>query len=266
MLGKLLKYEFQATGRLTLIFYAALVLMSAVMRLGMEIVPDHIKRHSMFIIPSAGVVTIYIILFVAAFVVTWLLIIQRFFKNLIQNEGYLMHTLPVKTWQLITSKAIAASIWAILSIIVAMISLEILFGSFMDIPDLFIQIIHGFNFNMSVLTTTSYSILTILIIIFFIVSNILILYASMAVGQTVNKHKILGSFAAYIVIRCALQVISLTFIIMIGEMSADFAFFPKDATAAIYLMLIFILLTELASCAVFFAITEYFMRKKLNLE
>lgn len=266
MLGKLLKYEFQATGRLTLIFYAALVFMSAVLKFGMIIVPDHIKRHTMFMIPSAGIVTIYIILFVAAFVVTWLLIIQRFYKNLIQNEGYLMHTLPVKTWQLITSKTITASIWAIASIIVAIISLEILFGSFMDIPELFLEIIQSINFDMSVLTTAGYSILTVFIIISFIVANILILYASMAIGQTVNKHKILGSFAAYIVIRCVLQIIGLTFIVMLGEMSLDFTLFATNPTAAVYLTLVFILLMELVTCVAFFAITEYFMRKKLNLE
>lgn len=41
---------------------------------------------------------------VALFVLTMIVIIQRFYKGLLCDEGYLMFTLPVKPWQLIATK------------------------------------------------------------------------------------------------------------------------------------------------------------------
>ena len=49
-------------------------------------------------------------------------ILQRFYKNLLSGEGYLMHTLPVRPWQHIASKLIAAVVWTVLSFFVVCVS------------------------------------------------------------------------------------------------------------------------------------------------
>ena len=48
------------------------------------------------------------------------------FKNLLQNEGYLMNMLPVKSWQHITAKLIAAVVWSFVSVLVVIVSVLIL--------------------------------------------------------------------------------------------------------------------------------------------
>ena len=39
---------------------------------------------------------------------TCVVTIQRFYKGLLGQEGYLMFTLPVKNWQLVFSKALVS--------------------------------------------------------------------------------------------------------------------------------------------------------------
>lgn len=100
MLRKLLKYEFKATGRLIGVIYLAV--------LAAAIVTGIIGRFSDATIdnPIAFMifVAIYAILIVALIVVTILMIIERFYKNMLTGEGYLMHTLPVPTWMHVGAK------------------------------------------------------------------------------------------------------------------------------------------------------------------
>lgn len=69
---------------------------------------------------------VYFGLCVAIAVVTFLVVVQRFYKGLLGQEGYLMFTLPVPTWQLTLSKLVGATIMTILSGIVGILSVFIL--------------------------------------------------------------------------------------------------------------------------------------------
>ena len=86
MLGKLMKYEFMATGRTFLPLFAALILVSIVNRLLSSLGLN---------VPSAIGTVVSVILMVGVAVVTLLITLQRFRNNLLSNEGYLMMTLPV---------------------------------------------------------------------------------------------------------------------------------------------------------------------------
>ncbi len=93
----------------------------------------------------------YVLLIVGIFVITLIVILQRFYKNLVKEEGYLMFTLPVKPWELITSKLIASVIWTFVSTIVVMISVCIMtlskgcFASFAQ----FMQLVNEYIRNIS---------------------------------------------------------------------------------------------------------------------
>jgi type IV secretory pathway VirB3-like protein len=92
MLGKLLKYEFKATSRIFLPMFGALLIVAAFSRLFMSLSFD---------VPSVIGVTVSVIMIIGIIVMTFLLTIQRFNKNLLGSEGYLMFTLPVSTDRLI---------------------------------------------------------------------------------------------------------------------------------------------------------------------
>ena len=119
MLGKLLKYEFKSTARTFGILYGVLLLVAI---LGSFTMGTNINEDSLSVITTVLMVT-YSVLVGAIIVITFYMIVTRFYRNLLQEEGYLMHTLPVHEWQQILSKLIVAVIWLILSSIIVILSI-----------------------------------------------------------------------------------------------------------------------------------------------
>ena len=95
MLGKLLKYELKATSRVFIPLYIAILVVSIVNGLSLNLEILNIQ----------GLATIVLMcLFISLFVITIVVTIQRFNKNLLKDEGYLMFTLPVSSKHLVLSK------------------------------------------------------------------------------------------------------------------------------------------------------------------
>lgn len=126
MLGKLMKYELKACGRIFIPLYIAILVVAAI-----------IGIFSNTQILQVPVILIFVLmaLFIALGVMTVVLILQRFKKNLLEDEGYLMFTLPVSVKSLILSKYLTSLIYMVLSIIVAILAFTIilLFGGNLDI-------------------------------------------------------------------------------------------------------------------------------------
>lgn len=97
MLRKLLKYEFKATARTMVPLYIVLIAFSLF----------HLVINPLDVLESTGNTSIrtiiamldimlYVVLIVGLSIMTLVIMIQRFYKNLLGDEGYLMFTLPVK--------------------------------------------------------------------------------------------------------------------------------------------------------------------------
>ena len=107
MLSKLLKYEFRATGRIMLPVYALLLVTAG----GTSVTGSLMGRY-----PESTVLSIFRTLFMTLFafttfgvlLLTLVLMVYRFYKNLMTDEGYLMFTLPVSRSLLIWSKLIVS--------------------------------------------------------------------------------------------------------------------------------------------------------------
>ena len=89
MLGKLIKYEFKGTARLYLPFFALLVLLTVVNRLSLQF---GLGNSEFLEIPAVISMMLYIVAVVAVFVIAMVATIQRFYKNFMTDEGYLMFT------------------------------------------------------------------------------------------------------------------------------------------------------------------------------
>ena len=122
MLKNLLKYEFRATARTYGGIYLALL--AAAGLIGFSLRGDRAVAQSHVFEIS---VTIYSLLVMALVIVTIVTVIQRFTKNLLGREGYLMHTLPVTEAQLVGSKLISSAVWLLASAVVGVVSLVVMF-------------------------------------------------------------------------------------------------------------------------------------------
>lgn len=261
MLGKLMKHELKATSRLLVPLYLILLCISILDR----IILNFVNYNWMMKVISNILTTGFLFILVAIIVVTIVLIITRFYKNLVTDEGYLMFTLPVRTHQLINSKLIIAVFWMLISIGFIFGSLFIAFAS-TERMDIIIRTIRENYEELSTVFNGTLPVLTaemILLCFVSLVTNLLMFYVSIAIGQLFNGRKLLGSFIAYIGIYTALQMIML---LMVG-ICILFNWDSLNSAKGYPQMLLPLFILILVACsAAFYFITNHILSKRLNLE
>ncbi|MDF2485562.1 MAG: putative rane protein [Herbinix sp.] len=261
MLSKLLKHEFKATARLMLPLYLVLCVLTIVDRIALSIE----FKGALNVIPVFATFA-YGLSIVAIAVVSFVIIVLRFYKNLMTDEGYLMFTLPTKSHQLINSKLLVSFVWNIASILVIILSI---FGV-MATPDRMDLFRDGYQmfiselkqefgaFNMSLFLFEF-----IVLMIVGLINNILIIYVSIAVGQLFNGHKVLGSFAAYIGIGTVIQIVMTVLFITLGVLFNKSFSESSSVPQIIFPITIgFLLLTNV----LYYWGTDFIFKRKLNLE
>lgn len=115
MLRKLLKHEFRATGRIMLPMYLILLVTAVGSNLAGRGMLD--SRFDILNILGVLIVIAFGTAITGACLLAFVLMIQRFYKNLLQDEGYLMFTLPASVHQHIWSKLIVSSVWFIVTVL-----------------------------------------------------------------------------------------------------------------------------------------------------
>ncbi len=115
MLRKLLKYDLRANMKLYLFIWPAMLLLAGLQRLLLELPVTGFLGHFLMSLLTGLMVLALIAMAVLCFVIC----VIRFYSGLLRREGYLMFTLPVKPWQLLVSKLVAAMVTIIPSCIFA---------------------------------------------------------------------------------------------------------------------------------------------------
>ena len=262
MLRKLMKYEFKATGRIFLPLFAALMIISVINRLLMYI---GLKT------PGVIGIVVSVVLIVGIIVLTLILTIQRFRQNLLSSEGYLMMTLPTEVDSHILCKMIVAAAWVLVSLVVVTISILIMALADIDIESIraAVKVIAN-EFNM---TAANFKVCAVEIAITAIIglfSGILMLYACMSLSMLVNRRRGLFSFGAYIVINSALQMIAAILFSIVAMTSIYDAIerilHNTSAFMISQIAILIVFLAEAVLCVVFYIITRYMLKKRLNLQ
>ena len=265
MLGKLLKYEIKSTARLLVPMYIAVLLFGLINRfLNPFNAVETSNSFTLHSVMSAFSMILYVGLIVGILVMTFIVMIQRFYKNLLGDEGYLMFTLPVKSWQHIVSKLLVSMLWIILSFLTVICSVLII----ANVNNLFGEISNGINMIRGYIGNIG----LLLIFIYPLVAisySIITIYDSMALGHLFTKHKLLASFGAYIVLYIISQI---TFgVFMLVYATTNLNLFTNAAAAAptpsqITTFSISALCIYLLLAVGNFILTNVILKKKLNLE
>ena len=77
---------------------------------------------------AALVILAYVAAIIGVFIVAFILMLQRFYKNLLGDEGYIMFTLPASVHQHVWSKLIVSAVWFIATGVVVILSLIHIFN------------------------------------------------------------------------------------------------------------------------------------------
>ena len=268
MLRKLYKHEFISLYRVLLPIYGVLFGLSALTRV-ISVLSDEENEILQFwktIILSLSFITL-----VSLFVISFVVIVVRFYQNMLSKQGYLTNTLPFKAHNHIFCKLICGILVEISNIVVAAGALAIIFGTKENIKSIFETLKISF-ISLENLTSTANAVAMVIEVVFIalfsITAGILMFYASMTIGQQF-KNKILGSVIAYFCIYAAMQVISTIFITIITVVGIGIPETLVENASVTFVsqgFIIFILLVQIAQGLIYYFITNYFLSKKLNLE
>ena len=233
----------------------------------------------MFALGNGMLVMVMGILFFAAlaalFVMTIVFVIQRFWNGLLKEEGYLMFTLPVKTWELVVSKALTATLIACISAVVGIFAAVIL--AVCSTEEVIRSLAMAWKYFFSSLIDLN-PIFWLNVMLFIVVTvvgmakSIYHVYAAMSVGHLFQTHKVVGACVAYIGISITVSVVSnLIRAIMAMALPDDWVYYwlysPNglgDTFGTFYLL--YLLLFALLEIAVYHILTERILSTRLNLE
>lgn len=238
MLSKLLKYELKATSRFFLPLYAALVLLTLISKLTLSFNFNNFAFTDNIIFKTIKVLLIiaYVLVILCTSVMTLVLIVMRFYKNMLTDEGYLTHTLPVKASTHINCKVISALIWTLLSTVMQTFSIIILLIGTGVLPkvremlNLFFTEVREAGFLSDVIISIIIVSVSMLIAILY---SILMLYCSLTIGSLFSKHRILGSIVVYFIINFIAQIINFVTLTLTTKANFEVTFYNIDTNAYI---------------------------------
>ena len=151
---------------------------------------------------------------------TTLIIAIRFYKTCYTDQGYLTHTLPVTTHQILIAKIAIAFFVNILMALAILFSVFIIIqvgilhitSFYTDSPelkwifkDMFSIVLNEFS-NVFGIHLPSFLIYMILYSIISEIANVVIIFGCISLGQLYAKHRILGAIASYFIVLFIEQI------------------------------------------------------------
>ena len=254
MLGKLIGYETKAFGRIMLPLYGATLAFALFTGLSIRFLPSDTLEG----LPGALLFMLYGMLIMAIFIMTGVLSVTRFYKNLLGLEGYLMFSLPTNTASLIASNVAFMAI-----------ALSALGAGGIDA---FKELLHFFRHPEILQHLSQISgvlILTVLMIIAGTAASIIRIYAGIAIGHQFNDHRILFSIVALIAFNIIGTIWS-TLLSTLGFYSGVFEslsrIFEADTVQGICIAQTGMIGVLLFQVALFGVLTGVLLDRRLNLE
>lgn len=271
MLGKLLKYDFAATWKVTVGIDAGIIALGIITGIITAAVP-HVEGSlgiSLFMFAFVGLFYIGII---AANVGSIIYLVVRYYKSMYTAEGYLTFTLPVKTDNIVHSKVITGAVWIIASYLSTFIAM-FLAGTGLTTSlaisgeDIFKALREAYTF----LGLNSPGLITTLIIIAIIspIGAIVSMYFCVSIGQLWQNHKILGSVLCIIGLYVLNQLISQAVFAASGfwQLLSNSAAEIDASFGSIYTRILQnTCIATIIETAIYYAVTLIINRKKVNLD
>ena len=272
MLRKLLKHEFRATGRVMLPMYLILLVTAVGSNLAGRGMLD--GRSDVLNILGVIIVMAFGIAICGVLVMSFVLMIQRFYKNLLQDEGYLMFTLPVSVHQHIWSKLIVSVVWfaaTVLAIIAASLVVAYQGGflrEFLDFLGWFFEGLQKLKISET-LNGTVYLMEFAVLMFVSLAAFALQFYAALAAGHSRANHKMVWSVAWFFGFQFALQFLGSLLFITLDRLHIPFPLeldWNPSPAVAIHVGLLLAIGIVILYGEIFYAVTTFFLKKHLNLE
>lgn len=285
MFGKCIKHELRATARTLIPYFIAILalglFLGAVFAVGMRVdASTEVEIPSFF---GAMVGLLFMALFglaVAVEIVTFIMIIRRFYTSFFTDEGYLSLTLPVTVNEHIFSKFVVAVIWQVTVSVVVVVSIALTvlgimigfgdMGALLEISDSVGMIFAEAGAEFAEIFGGQFFVLALVSALISVVSQIFMLYFVISLAcMLAKKHRVVVGVLCYYVINLVFSIISsiagsIMFVITaVSENITDAV--PSMAGFMNATMIFSILLTVAQGVLCYFGML-WILTKKLNLD
>ena len=270
MLRKLLKHEFRATARIM----GPLYLILLVTAIGANFSARVMDRADSKLLNILGalVVMAFVVAIIGVCFMSFALMLQRFYRNLLRDEGYIMFTLPASVHQQVWSKLIVSAVWYIATGVVVILSFLVAAYEVGFVSAFFrgLQRVLEAMTAYYALNGTAFFLELIALCFVGCVAFALQFYAAMAVGHSFSNHKLLLSVAFYFAFQFASQIIGTVLLVALADSPlVEFLStlnFHFSAMAAVHITMFIFLVATTVYGAIFYFLTTYFLKRRLNLE
>ena len=268
MVKKLYRYEFISMFRTLGLFYAVLLGISILGRVIQFFESDTVA----YLIIFRSTLVFFVIGCIVLLVMTFIMVIKRFYSNLYSNEGYISFLLPVTKAQHIRVKLITALIFTAISMLVClgtsfiMMGLDLTGEVFKAAGYVLGEFIDVFGAGHFVL----YLLECIVLAVLFGSASYMKLYSCLSIGQLAKKKRILAAVGVYYGYYVIGQVLStvLLLVVSLNPWLPEWvlSWLQTNATAALHIWLLTLIFIECLLFVLFTVLTYLPMKKKLNLE
>ena len=269
MLGKLLKHELRATARIMIPVFLLLLVSECLFTLTMFLADAYdLMALDIFL----GILsTVFTITLAGTLVCNTALMVYRFYKNLMTDEGYLMFTLPATVDGLICSKLLSALIWSACTVLAEALALWISARGVFVREGLELLFAEDWSIIFNLFSTgqwISFILQAILALVLSTSASFLLFYAAIALGHSFANHKVLLSVVFYFAFTFGLQTLG-SFLSVFGivYLATDTPplFLDGDPAVIVQAVLLISLVTSLVLAAAFYVVTRLLLKKRLNL-
>ena len=200
--------------------------------------------------------------------------IIRFYKNLYSAEGYLTFTLPVTNAQHIFVKLFVSLVCQTVCLLTVVLSAVIALSG-KPLSDLILTLkFAGVAFPLphGKVHMALFCLEFALYMLVSAVSGMLLYYACITIGQTAKKNRILMAVVTYFIYYAISQVIGTVFsmVVMVFSLSGSLGdimvWIERNPVPILHVFLFLAILTSAAFGAVCWVVTQRIMSRRLNLE
>ena len=284
MLAKLIKWEFDATWRIMLAFFGGLLVLTLAACLFIGLVGNGAGSYALVIVGSFGAVA-YFLAITAVGAVTVVLLVYRFYKSLLSDEGYLSFSLPVGVHAQLWSKLIVSAVWIVASFACIVLSILLVasrVGVAGDVLSGLSRLADNFAaaYGIGAGTFAALTATVLLSALLYALGLCLSFYAAMSLGFGFSEHKVLASIliflgiyivSSYIVGAVQMGVGIASFVNggghahgMVRATSSSVSVHGTFISLSLRMALISCALNA-ARCAVLYCLTAWSLKKRLNL-
>lgn len=286
MLGKLFKHEWKRTSKMGSLMLLGILIMTFLSVVGFSLPFSYAIQNEEYgrgdeatfvIMVMVAVATMIVYMMTLMGVVYGMFIYQgvHMYKTTYSDEGYLTHTLPVTSHQIILSKVLNAGIWYALVTVCMMVSIVVLIFSML----FFMEGADGFAREMNVMwsdladlyaISTNFQMIRgiLTLILMFLVtpfSAMMILFGALSIGQLASKYRAVMGILAYFGVCMVNSIIS--YIIQMVTMFGN-SFSAAMTNTEMNPMAVYdgTLVTSILMMVGFYFVSHAIISKKLNLE